>query len=115
MPEAVKRTNIGQYGYDRGLLAMSHTFGENDFYGYNGQDRVVPSVNPGTILGAIEAFHDDGPWDPPENFRKLNFVLAISMADAERGLCLVQRSIHPAQRSGTICPRSCRTGVRCWN
>jgi hypothetical protein len=81
LPQNMALTTIGQYGYYRGLLAMSHTFGENDFYGYNGQDRVVSSVNPGTILGAIEAFHDDGPWDPPQNFRKLNFVLRYVRGD----------------------------------
>ena len=64
LPENIALTTIGQYGYYRGLVAVSHTFGENDLYGYSGQDRVLPEVNPGTILGAIEALHNDGPWDP---------------------------------------------------
>ena len=75
LPQNIALGTIGQYGYYRGLLAISHTIGENDLYGYNGQDRVLAATNPGTFLGAIEAFHNDGPWDPPENFRKLNFVL----------------------------------------
>ena len=88
LPQNIALTTIGQYGYYRGLVAMSHTFGENDFYGYNGQDRMVPDVNPGTILGAIEAFHDDGPWTPPENFRKLNFVLRYSQGSVNDGFSL---------------------------
>jgi hypothetical protein len=67
---------------------MSHTFGAKDFYGCNGQDRVLPSLNPGTILGAIEAVHNDGPWNPPENFRKLNFRLGYSQGSAEDGFSL---------------------------
>ncbi len=89
LPQNIASGTIGQYGYYRGLLAMSHTIGENDLYGYNGQDRVVPDVNPGTILAAIETFHDDGPWDPPENFRKLNFVLRYSQGSTTDGFSLM--------------------------
>ena len=48
LPQNIALTTVGQYGYYRGLLAVSHTLGENDFYGYNGQNRVLPPVNPGT-------------------------------------------------------------------
>jgi outer membrane receptor protein involved in Fe transport len=67
LPQNLASVTLGENGYDRGLLALSHTFGENDLFGYRGQDRVVPAVNPGTLLGALEAFHNDGPWSPPEN------------------------------------------------
>jgi hypothetical protein len=60
-----------------------------DLYGYDGQDRAVPTVNPGTFLGAIESFHNDGPWDPPENFRKLNFVLRYSQGSPTDGCSLM--------------------------
>jgi hypothetical protein len=89
LPQNITLGTVGQYGYYRGLLAVSHTIGENDLYGYNGQDRVVPAVNPGTFLGAIEAFHNDGPWDPPENFRKLNLVLRYSQGSATDGFSLM--------------------------
>ena len=82
LPQNIALGTIGQYGYYRGLLAVSHKIGENDLYGYNGRDRVLPDVNPGTLLGAIEAFHNDGPWDPPENFRKLSFVLRYSQGSS---------------------------------
>jgi hypothetical protein len=89
LPQNIALGTIGQYGYYRGLLAMSHTIGENDLYGYNGRDRVLPDVNPGTFLGAIEAFHNDGPWDPPENFRKLKFALRYSQGSSTDGLRLM--------------------------
>lgn len=41
LPQNIALGTIGQYGYYRGLLAISHTIGENDLYGYNGQDRVL--------------------------------------------------------------------------
>ena len=50
--------------------------------------ELLPSMNPGTFLGAIEAFHNDGPWTPPENFRKLNFVLRYSQGSATDGFSL---------------------------
>ena len=88
LPQNIALTTIGEYNYVRGLVAMSHTLGENDLYGYNDRDRVLPAVNPGTILGAIEAFHNDGPWTPPENFRKLNFLLRYSQGSATDGFSL---------------------------
>jgi outer membrane cobalamin receptor len=45
LPQNIALTTIGQYSYYRGLVAMSHTFGAKDFYGYNGQDRVLPPLN----------------------------------------------------------------------
>ena len=39
LPQNIALGTIGQYGYYRGLLAISHTIGENDSYGYNGQDQ----------------------------------------------------------------------------
>jgi hypothetical protein len=94
LPQNIALSTIGQYGYYRGLLAISHTIGENDLYGYNGQDRVLPAINPGTFLGAIEAFHNDGPWDPPENFRKLNFVLRYSQGSTTDGFSLMPTDIR---------------------
>jgi len=36
------------------------------------------NAGPGTLLYGLEAFHNDGPWDNPENYRKLNGVLRFS-------------------------------------
>jgi hypothetical protein len=85
LPANIALTTIGENGYERILLAMSHTFGQNDFWNFNGTPRVLPDVNPGTILGAVEWFHNDGPFTPPENFRKLNGFLRYSIGSENNG------------------------------
>ncbi len=45
-------------------------------------------VSGGTVLGALELQHYDGPWDSPDNQRKLNAVLRYSGGDAEEGYSL---------------------------
>jgi hypothetical protein len=46
------------------------------------------NVGPGTLLYAFEAFHDNGPWDVPENFQKYNGVLryTVPVADGQFGI-----------------------------
>ena len=88
LPANIAETTIGENGDERILLAFSHTIGEKDLFNYNGADRVVPSVNPGTLLGAIEWFHNDGPWTPPENYRAIKFLLRYSQGSDEDGFSL---------------------------
>ncbi|HTQ77161.1 MAG TPA: TonB-dependent receptor [Burkholderiales bacterium] len=58
---------IGEDGYRRLLAAGSRAAG------------------PGALLAALEVGHNNGPWDVPEGFRKLNAVLRWSMArDGDR-------------------------------
>src|SRR6185369_5074426 len=57
--------SLGQNGYQRLLGAGSTTAGS------------------GTLLGAIELNHNDGPWDVPENFRKINAVARWSLAQGD--------------------------------
>jgi hypothetical protein len=88
LPANIALTTIGENGYERVLLAMSPTFGENDLWNFNGTPRVVPDVNPGTILAAVEWFHNDGPFTPPENFRKLNGFLRYSIGSENNGFSI---------------------------
>ena len=88
LPANIAETTIGENGYERILLAFSHTFGENDLIGYNGTKREVPTINPGTLLGAIEWFHNDGPWTPPENYRALKFLIRYSQGSEDDGFSL---------------------------
>ncbi|NJD26135.1 MAG: TonB-dependent receptor [Betaproteobacteria bacterium] len=60
----------GRNGYARALLAGS------------------PDAGPGHLLYALEFFHNDGPWEVPENYRKLNGVLRYSQGSAEDGFAL---------------------------
>ncbi|MBO0748988.1 MAG: TonB-dependent receptor, partial [Porphyrobacter sp.] len=40
------------------------------------------------LLGAVELGHFDGPWDPPQNFRKVNAALRYSQGTASDGFSL---------------------------
>jgi len=57
--------SVGQNGYQRLLTAGSTAAG------------------PGTLLGAVEIGHNNGPWDVPEGFRKFNGVLRWSLASGD--------------------------------
>jgi len=58
---------IGQNGYRRVLLADS------------------PALGSGKLLYALEALRNDGPFDRPDDFRKLNGVLRYSQGDRANG------------------------------
>ena len=70
LPKNVAELTVGSFGYRRGLAIGSHAVGE------------------GTLLGAVEANSYDGPWDVPDNVRKLNGVLRYSQGTATDGLTL---------------------------
>ena len=61
LPKGLFNTTIGQDGYRRALVANSTALTE------------------GQLLYAVEALHNDGPWDHPEDLRKLNGLLRYSM------------------------------------
>lgn len=65
LPRGIGSITFGENGYRRGLLANSGALGD------------------GQLLYALEAGHNDGPWDNPENFRRLNGVLRYSFGDAQ--------------------------------
>ena len=54
---------IGQDGHRRGLLMNSHALGA------------------GTLLYALETSRSDGPWDNPEDFRRINGVLRYTLGE----------------------------------
>jgi len=58
---------LGQHGYARSLLAGSPEFGN------------------GHLLYGLEVFHNDGPWQVDENYRKLNGVLRYSQGNRYDG------------------------------
>lgn len=66
-------------GLPRGLASI--TAGEN------GYARVLVAnstpLTTGKLLYAIEAAHNDGPWDNPENFRRANGVLRYSYGEGD--------------------------------
>ncbi|MET0677978.1 MAG: TonB-dependent receptor [Bradyrhizobium sp.] len=70
LPKNILETTNGTFGYHRGLAAGS------------------TSVGAGTLLAAVEGVKYNGPWDVPDNVRKLNGVLRYSQGTATDGLTL---------------------------
>jgi outer membrane receptor protein involved in Fe transport len=67
LPQNFALGEIGAYGYGRALAAAS------------------PQLGPGTLLVAAEWVTDDGPWDIPQDFHKLNGVASYSVGTAADG------------------------------
>jgi len=60
--------------------------------GSNGYARAMAanssSAGPGHLLYGVELFHNDGPWDNPESYRKANGVLRFSQGTNADGYTL---------------------------
>jgi outer membrane receptor protein involved in Fe transport len=67
LDKPVVELSAGGDGYRRGLFAGSFGLGR------------------GTLLGAIELYHNDGPWTSPDDYRKINAVLRWSRGEKENG------------------------------
>ena len=61
---------IGSNGYRRAFLAGS------------------PPFAGGHLLYGLEVFHNDGPWQNPDDFRKINGVLRFSQGDQQNGFSI---------------------------
>ena len=70
LPKNIAEMTFGSFGYRRALAAGSTVVGE------------------GTLLAAIEGTKYDGPWDVPDNVRKINGVLRYSQGTATDGFTL---------------------------
>jgi hypothetical protein len=67
LPGQIAQIEAGMFNYYRGLFAGSS------------------KVAGGNLLYAVELFHDDGPWENPDGFEKINGVLKYSRGDASLG------------------------------
>lgn len=63
LPKGIASLSVGEHQYARALVTKSMAFGD------------------GNLLYAIEAAHNNGPWDKPEKFHRLNGVLRYSFGD----------------------------------
>jgi hypothetical protein len=70
LPKNIAEVTFGSFGYQRALAAGSTAVGD------------------GTLLAAFEANKYNGPWDVPDNVRKLNGVLRYSQGTATDGFTL---------------------------
>ena len=64
LPKNLLELTGGSFHYGRALFAGS------------------PAVAEGKLLYALELFHDDGPWDHPDDYRRVNGVLRYSQSSA---------------------------------
>lgn len=67
LPAGIANFGLGQNGYRRVLLADS------------------PTLGAGKLLYALEALRNDGPFNQPDDYRKLNGVLRYSQGDQANG------------------------------
>jgi hypothetical protein len=67
---SLAQLTLGQRGHARTLLAGS------------------PQRGDGRLLYALELYHNDGPWQVPQNYRKFNGVLRYSEGTRDDGLAL---------------------------
>jgi hypothetical protein len=70
LPKNIAELTVGSFGYRRALAAGSTAVGE------------------GTLLAAVEAGRYNGPWDVPDDVRKVNGVLRYSQGTATDGFTL---------------------------
>jgi len=63
LPKGIASLTIGEHQYERALVTKSMALGDGD------------------LLYAIEAAHNNGPWDNAEKFHRLNGVLRYSFGD----------------------------------
>jgi hypothetical protein len=64
----------------------SLTIGEDDYY--RALIAGAPGLGGGTLLGALDYSTADGPWDLPQDFRKVNGLVKYSRGARDRGLAV---------------------------
>ncbi len=64
----------------------SVTIGEDDYY--RALLAASPEVGGGVLLGALDWSTADGPWDLPQDFRKVNGLVKYSRGESERGFAV---------------------------
>ncbi len=74
--------------YRRRLEAplASVTIGQDDYY--RALLAASPEVGGGVLLGALDYSTADGPWDLPQDYRKVNGLVKYSRGAADRGLAV---------------------------
>ena len=81
LPRGIYLAEGGSYGYARTLLANSASLGN------------------GNLLYAFEYGHEDGPWDVPDAYKKLNAVLRYSEGDRSAGWSVTATGYHGEWRA----------------
>lgn len=69
-------TEAGMYGQAR--LVYGHSF----------------ALGSGTLLHGLELFHNDGPWDNPDDYQRINGIVRYSQGDASHGWSITGMAYH---------------------
>ncbi len=70
LERSILRVGAGDEGYERALAAGSMRAGK------------------GSVLAAFEANHNDGPWENPDEYRKINGLVRYSRGDMVNGFAI---------------------------
>lgn len=81
LPKNIAEMTFGSFGYRRGVAAASTAVGD------------------GTLLAAIEGTKYDGPWDVPDDVRKINSVMRYSQGTETDGFMLTGMAYSNAWNS----------------
>jgi TonB dependent receptor/Carboxypeptidase regulatory-like domain/TonB-dependent Receptor Plug Domain len=76
LPENFIQVEGGMYGYARGVFGVSQKLGS------------------GNLLYGVEAYHDNGPWDHPDDYYKFNGILTYSRGDGANGFSTTARGYY---------------------
>jgi TonB dependent receptor/TonB-dependent Receptor Plug Domain len=88
LPQDFVTVEGGMYGYERGVFGCSQKLG------------------PGNLLYGGEAYHDDGPWVNPDDYRKFNGLLTYSQGNAATGFSVTARGYYGIWNSSDQIPAS---------
>jgi hypothetical protein len=87
LPGPLVQIGGGADGYLRALVAVS------------------PRVGGGTLLAAFDAGHNDGPWDRPDDYRRVNGVARYTGGDALNGFSITGMAYRGKWNSTDQIPR----------
>jgi len=76
LPRGILSVTGGSFNYERSLVADSFKMGG------------------GNLLFALEFFHEDGPWDVPEDYRRYNGLVKYSQGDRDQGWSIESLAMH---------------------
>ena len=88
LPQNFVTAEGGMFGYERGVFGISQKLGD------------------GHLLYGAEAYHDNGPWDRPDNYWKFNGILTYSQGDKMDGWSATFHGYHGRWNSSDQIPAS---------
>ena len=88
LPQNFATVEGGMFGYERGVFGISQKLGD------------------GHLLYGGEAYHDNGPWDHPDNYWKFNGILTYSRGDEMNGWSATFHGYHGRWNSSDQIPAS---------